>query len=106
MDKPMKAAATVLMGMVATAAGATESPVSVTDPAQLSQRLLAHLVQDFHAAFGDHHARAVHTKGVILEGHLRAPDPAADGDKQGSRLRGARADHRAVLEFHWHPGHP
>ena len=78
MDKPIKAAATVLMGMVATAAGATESPVSVTDPAQLSQRLPAHLVQDFHAAFGDHHARAVHTKGVILEGHF-TPDPAAVG---------------------------
>jgi catalase len=28
----------------------------------------AHLVDDFHAAFGKHHARANHAKGVILEG--------------------------------------
>lgn len=27
-----------------------------------------HLVQDLHTAFGTHHARAVHAKGIILEG--------------------------------------
>jgi catalase len=31
-------------------------------------RLPAQLVQDFHAAFGEHHARAVHSKGLILQG--------------------------------------
>jgi catalase len=30
--------------------------------------LAGQLVRDFHGAFGDHHARAVHAKGVILEG--------------------------------------
>ncbi len=35
---------------------------------ELPERLPAKLVQDFHAAFGEHHARAVHTKGLILQG--------------------------------------
>jgi catalase len=35
---------------------------------ELPERLPAQLVQDFHAAFGEHHARAVHTKGLILRG--------------------------------------
>lgn len=34
------------------------------------------LVQDLHAAFGNHHARAVHAKGVILNGHFE-PTAAA-----------------------------
>jgi catalase len=33
------------------------------------------LVQDLHAAFGDHHARAVHAKGIILEGRF---EPTAE----------------------------
>jgi catalase len=32
-------------------------------------------VQDFHGAFGAHHARAVHAKGIILEGSF---EPSAD----------------------------
>src|SRR6185312_3639972 len=35
---------------------------------ELPERLPAQLVQDFHAAFGEHHARAVHTKGLIAQG--------------------------------------
>jgi catalase len=31
-------------------------------------RLPSQLVQDFHGAFGEHHARAVHTKGFIVQG--------------------------------------
>jgi catalase len=34
------------------------------------------LVNDLHAAFGEHHARAVHAKGIILTGTF-TPDPAA-----------------------------
>lgn len=34
----------------------------------LPRRLPSQLVADFHGAFGDHHARAVHTKGVVLQG--------------------------------------
>ena len=36
----------------------------------------AQLVDALHAAFGDHHARAVHAKGIILEGQF-TPDPGA-----------------------------
>lgn len=78
MDKPATAAAAVLLGIVSATAPAAQSPMTVTAPDQLSQRLPAHLVQDFHAAFGDHHARAVHTKGVILQGTF-VPDHAATG---------------------------
>ncbi len=36
------------------------------------------LVDDLHAAFGVHHARAVHAKGILLEGTF-TPSPAARG---------------------------
>jgi catalase len=35
---------------------------------QFPVRLPSQLVQDFHGAFGEHHGRAVHTKGLILQG--------------------------------------
>ena len=38
--------------------------------------LPAQLVQDFHGAFGNRHVRAVHAKGVILEGNF-VPSPDA-----------------------------
>ncbi|HEY4343160.1 MAG TPA: catalase family peroxidase [Parvibaculum sp.] len=38
----------------------------------------AGLVNDLHSAFGDHHARAVHAKGIILEGTF-VPTKAAHG---------------------------
>ena len=41
-----------------------------------SKRLPAQLVEDFHGAFGEHHARAVHTKGAIFEGRFE-PSPEA-----------------------------
>lgn len=41
---------------------------AITDPEQLDARTPGHLVQDLHAAFGVHQARAVHTKGTILQG--------------------------------------
>jgi catalase len=34
------------------------------------------LVDALHAAFGEHHARAVHAKGIILKGTFK-PDPQA-----------------------------
>jgi catalase len=34
----------------------------------LPESLPAQLVKDFHGAFGEHHARAVHSKGLILQG--------------------------------------
>lgn len=41
---------------------------SIRDPEQLLERTPGHLIQDLHAAFGSHQARAVHSKGVILSG--------------------------------------
>jgi catalase len=45
----------------------TRSRMGVAEE-EFPERLPAQLVQDFHAAFGEHHARAVHTKGLILQG--------------------------------------
>ena len=45
---------------------------------ELPKRLPAQLVQDFHAAFGEHHARAVHTKGLILQGTYTPSAEAKD----------------------------
>ncbi|MGX7680827.1 catalase family peroxidase [Jatrophihabitans sp. DSM 45814] len=45
---------------------------------ELASRLPAQLVQDFHAAFGEHHARAVHTKGLILQGTYTPSAEAKD----------------------------
>src|SRR4029453_1038705 len=36
----------------------------------------AELVKDFHAIFGDHHARATHTKGVVLEATFEPTEQA------------------------------
>jgi len=44
------------------------------DSSQLSSP--AQLVDALHAAFGDHHSRAVHAKGIILEGNF-TPDAKA-----------------------------
>jgi catalase len=57
-----------LLSLAPTGATAQPAPPSPT-------RLPAQLVQDFHGAFGDHHARAVHAKGIILQGHF---EPAAE----------------------------
>lgn len=46
---------------------ATRNRMAVAEE-EFPVRLPAQLVQDFHAAFGEHHARAVHTKGLILQG--------------------------------------
>lgn len=43
--------------------------------------LPAQLVRDFHGAFGDHHARAVHAKGVILEGRFEPSQEAQAASK-------------------------
>ena len=47
------------------------------------KRLPAQLVEDFHGAFGEHHARAVHAKGVIFRGSF---EPSADARTLSSAL--------------------
>lgn len=59
----MAASLTLALGATALAGGAPkETPLS--------------MVNALHAAFGKHHARAVHTKGVVLEGTF-TPSPEA-----------------------------
>lgn len=60
---------------LATVVAAQQQPASPAAPAA-GERLPVRLVGDLHAAFGEHHARAVHSKGVILEGRFE-PTPAA-----------------------------
>ncbi len=48
---------------------ATQSRMAAEE--EFPVRLPGQLVQDFHAAFGEHHARAVHTKG---EGATKSSD--------------------------------
>ncbi|KQP80302.1 hypothetical protein ASF57_18135 [Methylobacterium sp. Leaf117] len=51
--------------------------------------LPAQLVKDFHGAFGNHHARAVHAKGVILEGRFE-PSPDAQVASKAEVFTGNR----------------
>ena len=46
------------------------------------------MVDMFHSAFGAHHARAVHTKGIILEGDF-TPAPEARSLTRAAHLQGA-----------------
>ena len=52
--------------LIATAASRLQAQ-SLVQPAN-PPAAPADLVNAFHATFGDHHVRAVHTKGIILEG--------------------------------------
>lgn len=49
------------------------------------------LVEALHAAFGDHHARAVHAKGIILHGVLQ-PDAHAAALTKAAHLQNAKSD--------------
>jgi catalase len=73
--------AALLLGM---AAGASASVAGGADGAHESP---AQLVDALHSAFGDHHARAVHAKGIILEGNF-APAPEARGLSKASLFGG------------------
>ena len=69
----MVVAAGTVSGLQAQPPGQTATPGQTSTPAQL--------VDALHAAFGDHHSRAVHAKGIVLEGEF-TPDPhAADWSK-------------------------
>jgi catalase len=55
----------------------TRNRIAVVEE-ELPERLPARLVQDFHGAFGEHHARAVHAKGFILQGTYTPSAEARD----------------------------
>lgn len=68
----------------------TPQPSSpVATPQQ--KRSAQDLVDAFHTAFGEHHARAVHTKGIVLEGVFE-PDPGAAALTRAPHLQGTRSD--------------
>lgn len=71
----------VLAAFVPCGARAQSSASPVSAPAAPGD-----LVNAFHAAFGEHHARAVHTKGIILEGDF-TPDPQAATLTKASHLQ-------------------
>lgn len=60
---------------LATAAFAAEPSARLRGPASAKETPLS-MVEALHTAFGEHHARAVHTKGVMLEGQF-TPAPSA-----------------------------
>jgi catalase len=64
-----------------------QAATSVIDPEQLDERTPGHLVQDLHAAFGAHGARAVHTKGHILLGTF-TPSAEAGAISQAGLFKG------------------
>ena len=64
----LNAALLPLTAMLAAASPAAAAPADDNLPVQL--------VDSLHSAFGEHHARAVHAKGIVLTGTF-TPDPAA-----------------------------
>lgn len=65
--------AVLLAGMAAPALAQNTQP---TAPPTTTHESPQALVDALHAAFGVHHARAVHAKGILLEGSF-TPDPGA-----------------------------
>lgn len=61
------------LGVLATAAVILASPAIAAGPAKETP---LSMVNALHTAFGDHHARAVHTKGIVLQGTF-TPAPEA-----------------------------
>lgn len=66
------------------AMGAMGAATALAAPPQ--KRSPQELVEALHTAFGMHHARAVHTKGIVLEGTFE-PDPAAASLTRAAHLQ-------------------
>ena len=69
-------------------------PSTAQDKAQTSTP--GQLVDALHAAFGDHHSRAVHAKGIILEGTF-TPDPQASTLSKAFHLQNESS--RVIVRF-------
>ena len=52
------------------------APLATSGPSAAQDVDPAELVQDIHAIFGDHHQRAVHAKGVVLDASFEPSDEA------------------------------
>jgi catalase len=72
MHSPILAAVAVLIATIGPTFAIGGRALAETAPSTLPGQL----VKDFHGAFGEHHARAVHAKGIILEGSFQ---PSVDG---------------------------
>ncbi len=59
------------LALLCVASVRVEAQPDMASPKQLP----AQLVQDFHGVFGEHHARAVHAKGIVLQGRF---DPSME----------------------------
>ncbi len=70
---------------LATAAAAA-SPGNAAPPSSAPQYTPGQLIDALHAAFGTHAARAVHAKGIILEGTFD-PDPHASALTKAAHLQ-------------------
>ena len=70
---------TALIAAGAAAQTSTPQPPLKYTPAQM--------VDTLHSVFGDHHARAIHTKGVLLTGHF-TPAPSAARVSSAPHLHG------------------
>ncbi len=66
----------------------------------------AQLVDDFHAAFGKHHARANHAKGVILEGSFVPTDDASALSKAAVFAGASVPVTIRILQLRRHSGYP
>lgn len=58
------------LSVAALAAALTAAPALAQDVPPAQRETPASMVQALHTAFGEHHARAVHTKGVTFEGEF------------------------------------
>ena len=61
----------------------------------------AELVKDFHALFGEHHARATHAKGVVLDATFEPTGEARQLSK-ASDLRRQSSSHSASFRYDRH----
>lgn len=94
---------TILTGMTVTAlaVGAIATGAASADPgANKKPDALKSSPQDLvdalHSAFGDHHSRAVHAKGVIVSGSF-TPDPAAAALTRAPHLQKTRS--QVIVRF-------
>lgn len=78
---------------VATITTAVRRGDAAPEPQQHSPGELVHAL---HTAFGEHHARAVHAKGIVLEGSFE-PDPEAAALTRAAHLQ--RTASRVALRF-------
>src|SRR4051812_8169024 len=73
-----------------TVAVVTAGPLNIFAQANDPVHSPSELVDALHTAFGDHHSRAVHAKGIILEGEF-VPDKRAAAITSAFHLQQARS---------------